>query len=81
MFVCIKKTDINLLNVEVFVNGEKVNRCFCADEELGIALCYKQDDQGHLVRNSKNLNQLEKILYQGKVEIIKLKRGDKENGC
>lgn len=43
---------------DVYLDGEKLHNCFTADEELGEAHCYADND-------------LEMIVKTGKVELIK----------
>ena len=54
-------------NCSIIVDGVDVTlRCFTADEEKGIALCYKHDEDGKLYVDSGMM--AEEILH-GKVEI------------
>ena len=52
----------------VYVDGILANECFTADEELGIAYCYKIDKKG-TPKVHASLNYIEEIEIKGKVVI------------
>jgi hypothetical protein len=51
---------------DVFLDGKNIsNICFAADDELGIAKCYKTNEDGsHVIEN----NDVVRIVLTGKVE-------------
>ena len=51
-----------------FINGGKVSNCFTADEEQGICICHKTDENGNLVLNEERTEILEET-FHGKVEL------------
>jgi hypothetical protein len=54
---------------KVFCNGEILGHCFAADEELGVALCYAEDENGLCFKNPEKPSEIKKVLIQGKIEI------------
>ena len=34
---------------KVYVDGKELQHCFTADEELGVAFCYKKDEYGEFI--------------------------------
>ena len=55
---------------EVYLDGKKIQNCFTADEELGVAYCYKTDEQGEVVIDPETGNSLVEIERHGDVKII-----------
>jgi hypothetical protein len=60
--------DENASDYEVFLDGKKLERCFTADEELGMAWCRKVDDSGKYVLNEEKTEFLTEI-KTGKIGI------------
>lgn len=52
---------------EIFLNGERLTRCFTADSDAGIAICAKVDKQGNVMhRDGKILTETKR----GNVSIV-----------
>jgi hypothetical protein len=54
---------------KVKLDGEFIDQCFTADEELGEAHCYKLNSKGKLKLTNKRT--IETHILKGKVEIIR----------
>lgn len=83
MRMSIRKSDIGYdpegYKYEAYLNGKKIDHCFTADEELGIAYLYDIDKEGNAQRDwsdSIGGSLKEKEVY-GKVEIKKRVSYDK----
>jgi hypothetical protein len=74
MRISVRKGDpgykLDAFKHEVFLDGEKLQRCFTADEETGQAWVYAIDKQGKLIIDNYGRKSKERILT-GKVEIRK----------
>ncbi len=57
------------LPVAVFLDGERLDNCFTADEELGIAYCWATDDIGRFIIDPNNRKTLLTIEKHGVVDI------------
>ena len=53
----------------IYFNGEKINNCFTADEEIGEVHVYKKYQDGEFVLNHDNTIIEEETLY-GDVKIV-----------
>ncbi len=58
------------LLVAIFLDGEKLDNCFTADEELGIAYCWAVDARGNFIPDPENIESLLSIEKRGRVEIV-----------
>lgn len=55
-----------------FLDGQDISdRCYGADDEEGVAWCYKLDDEGHLMRDNAHPGEL---LTERLVGAIRLER-------
>ena len=58
------------VNAKVFVDGVEVKGCYTADEELGIAYCYKIADDGKSYVYIINHDKFETMELHGDVKIV-----------
>ena len=59
---------------EVFCDGKKLDKCYFADDLLGIAKCFVVDEDGH-VRAELDLSSelcLKSITHKGQIKIVQI---------
>ncbi len=58
------------VGTEIYLDGEKIEQCFTADEELGIAYCYELNEEGLVMIDPKTGDRLKEIERRGNVKIV-----------
>lgn len=61
----------NVKRAIVLCDGKRLQKCYAADTDLGVALCLAVNESGHCYVNQKT-HSFEKVLVQGKIEIFNI---------
>jgi hypothetical protein len=73
MRISVRRDDLGFsdyaFGAKVFVDGVQIDKCFTADEELGLAYCYDVNNNGDMYEDPDNKGQAREIILRGKVEI------------